>query len=91
MGYAGISHSRSDVETGFNEKAALLPIWLAAVYGGYFGAGMSVIILAVLSQLGPSPAVYPRRASGLSLGHVTADHCVIRIRQSSYPETTGTS
>lgn len=27
---------------------ALLPVGLAAVYGGYFGAGMSVIVLAVL-------------------------------------------
>jgi hypothetical protein len=25
-----------------------LPVWLAAVYGGYFGAGLSVIILSVL-------------------------------------------
>jgi hypothetical protein len=27
---------------------AVLPVGLAAVYGGYFGAGMSVIVLAVL-------------------------------------------
>ncbi len=26
----------------------MLPVGLAAVYGGYFGAGMSVIVLAVL-------------------------------------------
>lgn len=32
-----------------HEAAALLPIALAAVYGGYFGAGLSVIILAVLA------------------------------------------
>ena len=33
---------------GMDEKWAALPIGLAAVYGGYFGAGLSVIILAVL-------------------------------------------
>ncbi len=32
-----------------HEAAALAPIALAAVYGGYFGAGLSVIILAVLA------------------------------------------
>jgi len=31
-----------------NEKWAALPVGLAAVYGGYFGAGLSVIVLAVL-------------------------------------------
>jgi uncharacterized protein len=30
------------------EMIAILPVALAAVYGGYFGAGLSVIILAVL-------------------------------------------
>ena len=30
------------------EAWAALPIGLAAIYGGYFGAGLSVIILAVL-------------------------------------------
>lgn len=30
------------------EKTAALPVLLATVYGGYFGAGMSVIVLAVL-------------------------------------------
>lgn len=30
------------------EGAAVLPVGLAAIYGGYFGAGLSVIILAVL-------------------------------------------
>ena len=43
-----LRHSRSAVGASSNENAALLPVWLAAVYGGYFGAGMSVIILAVL-------------------------------------------
>jgi uncharacterized protein len=31
-----------------SEVTALIPIGLAAIYGGYFGAGVSVIILAVL-------------------------------------------
>ena len=31
-----------------NERWAAIPIFLAAIYGGYFGAGLSVIILAVL-------------------------------------------
>lgn len=43
-----LRHSQPGLESSSNEKAALLPVWLAAVYGGYFGAGMSVIILAVL-------------------------------------------
>jgi len=30
------------------EKWAALPVGLAAIYGGYFGAGLSVIVLAVL-------------------------------------------
>jgi uncharacterized protein len=33
------------------EKWAAIPVGLAAVYGGYFGAGLSVIILAVLGLL----------------------------------------
>lgn len=31
-----------------NEGWAILPVGLASIYGGYFGAGLSVIILAVL-------------------------------------------
>jgi len=31
-----------------SEKFAVLPVGLAAIYGGYFGAGLSVIVLAVL-------------------------------------------
>lgn len=31
-----------------NESWSVLPVGLAAVYGGYFGAGVSVIVLAVL-------------------------------------------
>jgi hypothetical protein len=34
---------------GFAERAAVIPVALAAVYGGYFGAGLSVIVLAVLA------------------------------------------
>jgi uncharacterized membrane protein YfcA len=34
--------------TGGSEAWAALPVGLAAVYGGYFGAGLSVIVLAVL-------------------------------------------
>ncbi len=33
---------------GSHEKWAALPVGLAAIYGGYFGAGLSVIILAAL-------------------------------------------
>ncbi|MBM3151922.1 MAG: sulfite exporter TauE/SafE family protein [Chloroflexi bacterium] len=31
-----------------NETWAFLPVFFAAIYGGYFGAGLSVIVLAVL-------------------------------------------
>ncbi len=31
------------------EAWAMLPVGLAAIYGGYFGAGLSVIVLAVLA------------------------------------------
>jgi hypothetical protein len=41
---------RSDSNTT-SEKWAILPVGLAAVYGGYFGAGLSVIILAVLGLM----------------------------------------
>lgn len=34
--------------TGTGELGAVLPVAAAAVYGGYFGAGLSVIVLAVL-------------------------------------------
>jgi uncharacterized membrane protein YfcA len=34
-----------------SERWAALPVGLAAVYGGYFGAGLSVIVLAVLGLL----------------------------------------
>src|SRR5665647_636841 len=38
----------SSDKPGKQGRRAVLPVGLAAVYGGYFGAGMSVIILAVL-------------------------------------------
>jgi hypothetical protein len=34
-----------------NELWAFLPIFIATIYGGYFGAGLSVIILAVLGLI----------------------------------------
>jgi uncharacterized protein len=34
-----------------SEQWAVVPIGLAAIYGGYFGAGLSVIVLAVLGLL----------------------------------------
>lgn len=36
---------------GSNEIMAILPIFLAAIYGGYFGAGLSVIVLAALGLI----------------------------------------
>jgi uncharacterized membrane protein YfcA len=39
---------QSHHDPGEHSGGAVLPVGLAAVYGGYFGAGMSVIILAVL-------------------------------------------
>jgi len=34
---------------GASERWAAVPVGLAAIYGGYFGAGLSVIVLAVLA------------------------------------------
>lgn len=39
---------RSDQRQAANSRWGALPVGLAAVYGGYFGAGLSVIVLAVL-------------------------------------------
>lgn len=36
-------------KAGFSEAWAIIPVFFAAIYGGYFGAGLSVIILAVLA------------------------------------------
>jgi hypothetical protein len=43
-----LKHSSDTDKPGKQGRRAVLPVGLAAVYGGYFGAGMSVIILAVL-------------------------------------------
>jgi uncharacterized membrane protein YfcA len=40
--------SGQTASTTASEKWAMLPVGLAAIYGGYFGAGLSVIVLAVL-------------------------------------------
>jgi hypothetical protein len=42
-----VRHARQS-STGGHEPWVMLPVGLAAVYGGYFGAGVSVIILATL-------------------------------------------
>ena len=34
---------------GRNEAWVILPVFAASVYGGYFGAGLSIIVLAVLA------------------------------------------
>jgi uncharacterized protein len=39
---------RSGQSKSIPETLAILPVGLAAVYGGYFGAGLSVIVLSVL-------------------------------------------
>jgi uncharacterized membrane protein YfcA len=41
--------ARSSVDG--HEALAIVPVFLAAVYGGYFGAGLSVIVLAALGLL----------------------------------------
>lgn len=43
-----VARSQAHGATMTDERWAALPIFLGAVYGGYFGAGLSVIILAVL-------------------------------------------
>jgi hypothetical protein len=35
---------------GSSEKWASIPVGIAGIYGGYFGAGLSVIVLAVLGM-----------------------------------------
>ncbi|MFN7899101.1 MAG: TSUP family transporter, partial [Synechococcaceae cyanobacterium] len=32
-----------------SERLAALPVFVASIYGGYFGAGLSVILLAILA------------------------------------------
>jgi uncharacterized membrane protein YfcA len=47
-----LARSRKDGKTQSTSEAwAFVPIFFAAVYGGYFGAGLSVIILAVLGVI----------------------------------------
>jgi uncharacterized protein len=43
-----LAKSHNSGQNGRSNLLASLPVALAAVYGGYFGAGLSVIILAVL-------------------------------------------
>ncbi len=43
-----IRRSEHTGSTTASEQWAILPVGLAAIYGGYFGAGLSVIVLAVL-------------------------------------------
>jgi uncharacterized protein len=43
-----VRHAQQNKTEGPSPKWAVLPVGLAAIYGGYFGAGLSVIILAVL-------------------------------------------
>ena len=43
-----VRRSGPDGAGKLSEAWAILPVGLAAVYGGYFGAGLSVIVLAVL-------------------------------------------
>jgi hypothetical protein len=38
-------------ERGAHEALAVLPVFAASIYGGYFGAGLSVIVLAALGLL----------------------------------------
>jgi len=40
--------NKNQVSSDFISIWALVPVGLAAIYGGYFGAGLSVIVLAVL-------------------------------------------
>jgi uncharacterized membrane protein YfcA len=46
-----VRRSKPAGSTTLSEKWAALPVGLAAIYGGYFGAGLSVIVLAVLGLL----------------------------------------
>lgn len=43
-----VRRNGGDALPGVGERWVALPVGLAAIYGGYFGAGLSVIILAVL-------------------------------------------
>jgi uncharacterized protein len=43
-----VQRAAQNGSAGSNERLAWLPVGLASIYGGYFGAGLSVIVLAVL-------------------------------------------
>lgn len=43
-----VKHAEQNKDHTPSEKWAMIPVGLAAIYGGYFGAGLSVIVLAVL-------------------------------------------
>ncbi len=43
-----VARAEAHGAAGWNERWATVPVFFAAVYGGYFGAGLSVIVLAVL-------------------------------------------
>lgn len=43
-----LQRSRTKAGKASHDRAAALPVFLGAVYGGYFGAGLGVIMLAVL-------------------------------------------
>jgi uncharacterized protein len=43
-----LRRSNKDGSAALSAKLAALPVSLAAIYGGYFGAGLSVIVLAVI-------------------------------------------
>jgi len=48
---AWLSRRSAQAGSTTSEKWAALPIGLAAIYGGYFGAGLSVIVLAALGLM----------------------------------------
>ena len=47
-----LAHRQEQYSTGPNkERWIFLPVFLGAIYGGYFGAGLSIILLAVLGLM----------------------------------------
>jgi uncharacterized membrane protein YfcA len=45
-----LRRSKGHSTSASSEKWAAIPVGLAGIYGGYFGAGLSVIVLAVLGM-----------------------------------------
>jgi uncharacterized protein len=43
-----VKRSQREGAKPMSETASILPVGLASIYGGYFGAGLSVIVLAAL-------------------------------------------